>query len=285
VTGPAAGGSDVAAMLMAGAAWLATGPRALPRKRLARLAERGLQRPRNSPLPASWRLMFPVLLAIFGLVAVVGLAAAVGLLVAGASGWALAGRARARHREQLRRVAVVELIRAVAAELRCGRTSAAAFRAAVDAAAPQLREALLPAADFAARGDLLDVCAELAALTQLPAAGSLRGLTRLVACWRVAATSGATLASAVDRVADALHDELELERALRTTLAGPRATVRLLAGLPVAGLVLATAIGARPLAFLFGSTAGACCTLGAGLLDTAGVLWARGIAVRALRAG
>ncbi len=50
-------------------------------------------------------------------------------------------------------------------------------------------------------------------------------------------------------------------------MAGPRATVHVLAGLPVIGLLLGTAIGARPIDFLFGSALGVGCVVGAVVLD------------------
>ncbi|HEY0870009.1 MAG TPA: type II secretion system F family protein, partial [Acidothermaceae bacterium] len=109
------------------------------------------------------------------------------------------------------------------------------------------------------------------------------GLRRLAACWRVAAASGASLAPAIDRVADALQDEIDVGRDVTSTLAGPRATVQLLAGLPVLGLLLGTAIGARPVEFLLGSGQGLACLIAAAAFDSCGVVWARRIASRAAR--
>jgi len=68
-------------------------------------------------------------------------------------------------------------------------------------------------------------------------------------------------------------------------MAGPRATVHVLAGLPVVGLLLGTAIGARPIGFLFGSAPGVGCLLAAVVLDACGLRWARGIARRAAQLG
>jgi tight adherence protein B len=197
---------------------------------------------------------------------------------------AVTTRVRNRAAERANRAATIELLRAVAAELRTGSLGGAAFSAAVEAASEPLRSLLRPAAAVAGRGDATDV-ADAVAKAAAASRGSSRrgsdGLDRLVACWRVAARSGATLAPAIDRVADSLQDDVELRRALAAALAGPRATVRLLAGLPLVGLLLATAIGARPLAFLLGSRAGICCLGAAGLLDAAGVGWARRISRRA----
>jgi tight adherence protein B len=110
-------------------------------------------------------------------------------------------------------------------------------------------------------------------------------LSRVAACWRVAATSGTALAPVIERVGDALHDEIDLARDVESSLAGPRSTIRLLAGLPIIGLVLGAAIGARPLSFLLDAWAGrGCLTVGVGL-DLLGIAWAGRIAGHALRLG
>jgi tight adherence protein B len=177
---------------------------------------------------------------------------------------------------------IVELCRAIAAELRAGHPSGHAFAAAVHGAPPALDHLLQPAAAVARRGDIGDLADAVARVAASPGCSGLR---RLAACWRVAAASGAALAPAIDRVADALQDEIDVSRDVTSTLAGPRATVHLLAGLPVLGLLLGTAIGARPVEFLLGSGPGVGCLLAAALLDAAGVAWARRIAHRAARFG
>lgn len=191
---------------------------------------------------------------------------------------------RARRARALNevRMGLVDLCRATAAELRAGRPPANAFAAAVQAAPASVAALLQPASTAGGHGD----ADELAGLIATSANGpEYAGLRRLAACWRVAATSGAALAPAIDRVADALQDEIDLGRDVTSTLAGPRATVHLLAGLPLIGLLLGTAIGARPVDFLLGSGPGIGCLLAAGALDAAGIAWARRIARRAARLG
>ncbi len=170
----------------------------------------------------------------------------------------------------------------MAAELRAGRPSAEAFAAAVQAAPPQLRAALQSAVVVGRRGDNGDLADAVARIAATPGCDGLRAV---VACWRVAAASGAALAPAIDRVADALQDEIDLSREVASIMAGPRATVHVLAGLPAIGLLLGTAIGARPIAFLFGSALGVACVLGAVVLDGLGVAWSRRIARRAAQLG
>ncbi len=197
-------------------------------------------------------------------------------------------RVQIRAAERATSAATIELLRAVAAELRAGRLGGVAFAVAAEAAPEPLRSLVRPAAAVARRGDVTDLADALGTVVA-PVSGASRrsklrgseGLARLVACWRVAAASGATLAPAIDRVADGLQDDVELRRALTAALAGPRATVRVLAALPLVGLLLATAVGAQPVAFLLGSCAGFGCLAAAGLFDAAGIGWARRIARRA----
>lgn len=191
------------------------------------------------------------------------------------------GFRRARELRQTR-VAVVDVCRATAAELRAGRASADAFAAAAGASPTRLAEVLRPALAVGRRGDTGDLADAVARVAANPGCDGLRAV---VACWRVAASSGAALAPAIDRVADVLQDEIDLGREVTGIMAGPRATVQVLAGLPVIGLLLGTAIGARPIDFLFGSAPGVGCVLGAVVLDVLGVAWSRRIACRAARLG
>ena len=191
----------------------------------------------------------------------------------------LSVRAAARRRERAAQVAVVEFCRAISAELRSGRIANTAFRAAADSAPDPLHTHLQSAIDVARGGDPHDLADAIAVAASAQVA--MDGLHQLAACWRVVASSGAMLAPAIDRIADALQDQIELDRALGTALAAPRATVRLLAGLPIVGLLLGAAIGANPLAFLFGSPGGLVCTMVAAAFDSVGVLWARRISRRA----
>ena len=154
--------------------------------------------------------------------------------------------------------------------------------AAVQAGPTQLAVLLQPAVAVGRRGDSGDLADAVARAAASPGCDGLRAV---VACWRVAAASGAALAPAIDRVADALQDEIDLGREVTSIMAGPRATVQVLAGLPLIGLLLGTAIGARPVDFLFGSAPGVGCLLGAVVFDALGVAWARRIARRAARLG
>src|SRR5699024_4362065 len=125
-----------------------------------------------------------------------------------------------------------------------------------------------------------DVPAAFRRAAEQPGAGGLLGVA---ACWQVAVDGGASLATGLDRVARALRDERDQRDDLDVQLAGPRATVRILAALPPAGLLLGTTMGAAPLQVLFGTRAGLGC-LAAGLaLEGAGLAWASAILRSATR--
>jgi tight adherence protein B len=97
----------------------------------------------------------------------------------------------------------------------------------------------------------------------------------------VARSLGAPLAGVLEHVAGSLAADEEAAAELDAALAGPRATARVLAWLPVLGLVVAGLLGADPLAVLLGGGIGtASAALGAGLL-VLGRLWTRGLLRRA----
>ena len=257
----------VATLLLGGCLLLVRAP---GRRRLAALTSR--RKPSNSLLHKG------ILGAVvgLGLLTMVGLTLTCAAVAAGvAMAWAVT-RARARQAAEATRLAVVELLRAVAGELRSGRPPGGAFAAAAGAADRRLQPTLAPVAEIATRGD----ADELAQALRIAASSgqALAGLARFAACWQVAASSGVALAPAIDRVADALHDEIAFGQSLSASLAGPRATVRLLAVLPLVGLALGGGLGVRPLAFLFGGPAGLGCFVVAIGFDAVGVFWGRRIA-------
>jgi tight adherence protein B len=100
----------------------------------------------------------------------------------------------------------------------------------------------------------------------------------------VAAESGAPLADVLGRVAADLADHEQQQRSVAVALAGPRSSAALLAGLPVIGVALGAAMGARPLGFLFGTPPGRLVCCAGALLDAAGVIWTQRLMLRAERA-
>ncbi len=162
--------------------------------------------------------------------------------------------------------ATVELTAALAAELRAGRTPALALAAAGPWAGP-LRAAVSSAAVAVAAG--MPAADGLLIAAAQPGADALR---QVAAAWRVTGATGGRLTVVLDRLTDTLDAERELQLELDSALAAPRATVVLLAVLPLMGLALGQSIGAHPLHLLFHRPLGWGLLAVAGLLDAAGVL-------------
>lgn len=190
-----------------------------------------------------------------------------------------AARSRPSQRATAWRVASIELCQGLAAELAAGRTAGEALARAVAAAEFPDPEALRPL--VAAARDGGDVSAALSAVA--PEQGG-EGFQGLAACWKVSVTAGAGLAALVDRVAASLREAQSHRHDVAAQLAGPRATARLLAGLPVLGLLMAAGLGMRPLHFLLGGPAGIGCLVVGLALDACGLWWTHRLVIRAQRA-
>lgn len=114
---------------------------------------------------------------------------------------------------------------------------------------------------------------------------SRRIVHELGACWSVAAETGAPLATVLERFAAAVEDDLDARAARETALAGPRATARILSGLPLLGLGLGMAMGTDPVGVLLGQVWGHL-ALGAGaVLALAGAWWSRRLVAAATQGG
>ncbi|WP_433513424.1 type II secretion system F family protein [Nonomuraea sp. CA-143628] len=174
------------------------------------------------------------------------------------------------------RQASIELCQALSAELSAGRTPGEALTRAITAVDFPDPEALRPV--MAAARDGGDVSTAL--LSAAPQQGG-EGLRRLAACWNVSVTVGAGLAALVERVGSTLRSAQAHRRDVTAQLAGPRTTARMLATLPVLGLLMGSALGMRPLAFLFGSLPGLACLTAGIALDACGLWWTHQMATRA----
>lgn len=104
------------------------------------------------------------------------------------------------------------------------------------------------------------------------------GLRALAACWEVSEGSGAAMASGLARLSASLRSEESHRREVRAALSAPRATARLLAGLPVVGLVLGSGLGVDPVGLLLGTPVGLVLLGSGALLSGAGVLWTERLA-------
>jgi tight adherence protein B len=200
-------------------------------------------------------------------------------VVAGAAGVPLARRIRvagqARRARESSGNAVIALCSELAGEVRAGRQPGEALLCAArdSKGLGESQAAVLAAARFGG-----DVPGALSGAARQPGA---EGLLGLAACWRVAVDQGAGLAEGLDRLEAALRAERDQRADLRAQLAGARSTALMLAGLPVLGLLLGTALGADPLHVLLHSGAGLGCLLIGGLLEGLGMWWALGIVRRA----
>ncbi len=187
---------------------------------------------------------------------------------------------RARRHAQtaaLRAAAVVELTFALAGELRAGRTPAESL-AAVAAVAGPLAEPVSEAHRVAAGGgSAAEVLARSAAL-----AGADR-LRSVASAWRVTETAGGRVAPVLERLGEAMDADLRLRQELEASLAGPRATMLLLAVLPAFGVLLGQAMGANPLRLLLHQPVGWGLLAVAAGLDGFGIWLLRRITASATR--
>ncbi|MGA4850338.1 type II secretion system F family protein [Streptomyces sp. G5(2025)] len=258
--------------------------------RLAVAAGRGRMR------PAWWCLVAGAVVALLG--------ESLLPLVAGAAGVPVAGRVRrardaSRGRERCGD-AVIALCGALAGEVRAGRQPGEALRVVLGeggggsgggAAGAGALE--VGPSGAVARGTVSGVAGEpggagpsavLAAarfggdvpgaLVEAAREPGAEGLSGLAACWRVAVDRGAGLAAGLERLEGALRVERDQRADLRAQLSGARSTAVMLAGLPVLGLLMGSALGADPLRVLLHTGAGLGCLVTGGVLEGAGVWWA-----------
>jgi tight adherence protein B len=169
--------------------------------------------------------------------------------------------------------ALLGVVDGLAAEVAAGATlDEAAARVASTCSPAPLREALLgvDGSGLQATADepLAERVRNLAAND--PADHHLAWLaTALV----LAARTGIPASGVLDVLAGSLRDVRDHHQAVRTATAGPRASIRLLAGLPVLGLAAGQLAGGEPLSFLLRSPPGWGCLVMGGLLEAAGIRW------------
>lgn len=187
--------------------------------------------------------------------------------------WALRGWARRRwglrgwglHRRQVAlSCGVIAALDLVAAGLRAGLPPARALELALaevrdDPGGRVLAEALTS-------DGLLDAAA-------LDRAAHVPQLALVAQAWALSATCGVSLAAAVETAARMLRDELALSRRTEVVLAGPRATARLLAGLPLVGLAVAAAFGVDPVQLYAGHPVSRVCLVAGFVLVMFGRWW------------
>ena len=182
-------------------------------------------------------------------------------------------RGAARSDRARRAAALDEAVTAIAVDLRSGGTPAAALQAAARAS-PEL---FADAADAAGWG--ADPTPALRQSADLPGAEPLHDVA---SAWQVAEHTGCSLADVLDRLRSSVHAGLATGREVAETLAPARATARVLAVLPLAGVGVGAAIGVDVAALLLGTSWGQACLALAVALVALG-LWA--VELIARRAG
>lgn len=241
----------------------------------------GLSRRREAPpqraaSEASWAVLAPMAgIALVVSAGVVGGAraavVAAALVMVGGSALLVVTRVRVRVRRAAERAEVAWAGEVLSGLLRAGHVPSTALAAAASETA-----VLRPAADLQRVGGSVP-----AALRRTADHPGREGLAELAAAWAVAERTGASLGDAVAATAEQLAGRQAVARTVAAELASPRATGRVMATLPVAGLVLGFGFGGNPLAFLLDAAPGWACLLGGVGLGCAGVLWTEALADRA----
>ena len=215
---------------------------------------------------------------------VAGLAASAwrGPVVGLAAGAATALVAVSVARAATRRIAAMQdrdlsiALRLLRAELDVGSSGGSALRAAAVVAGDH-RPAFDACAQAARDGD-----DPLAAMSRV--GGHIAPeLTRVVQAWSLADALGVPLADVLARVDEDVQARRAQARVVASALAGPRSSAALLAGLPVLGILLGTAMQAHPLGILFDTPGGRLLLCVGVLLDVAGVVWTGRLIVSAER--
>lgn len=113
---------------------------------------------------------------------------------------------------------------------------------------------------------------------ELSALDGAHQLRQVAAAWEVASRTGGGLAVALMRVAEGVRADRITARTVGAELASARATARLVAGLPVAALVMGTSEDSQPIAFLLTEAVGLVCLAGGLALALLGLWWIETIA-------
>jgi tight adherence protein B len=167
---------------------------------------------------------------------------------------------RARPQAEVADAQALAVVEALAIQVRAGARPEAAWQQAIDG--------------------VPGLSADLPAEQRL---GDRPAWSALAAAWRLSEQTGAPLADVLDRLAGGLRQEAEVDAEVEAALAAPRATARLLAGLPLVGVALGELIGAGPVAVLVGTPLGRVCAVGGLVLAGGGQLWTRSMVLRVVR--
>lgn len=177
----------------------------------------------------------------------------------------LVDRLRKRSMQRQRESSAIELVSALSAELHAGLPVTVALERAAESVPVELCPKALGAARLG--GDVPSGLRADADALGIPV------LRALAALWQVAEDSGAGLAVAAHRLAASQAAAEAVRRELAGQLAGPKATARVLAGLPILGLLLGSTLGADPLSWLLTPPWGWLVLVLGCAFEAAGIFW------------
>jgi tight adherence protein B len=109
------------------------------------------------------------------------------------------------------------------------------------------------------------------------------GLRELAQAWQISTQTGAPMSAMLEQVAAGLTADESLGAVVASELSAPRATGKVMAALPVCGIVLGYLLGGDPITWLLERPVGWGCLIGGVLLACLGVLWIEALARRAAR--
>lgn len=184
---------------------------------------------------------------------------AVAGVMAGATAIHMLRARRAASTERRRRAAAAAYLGAVSTNLQAGATLPDALaRAGEQVGEAQVRADAMRIAHQARTGARLE--------PRVPE------LERLGVLWTLSVSRGVPLAKLIAALRDDIDHANRHRDATRAALAGPQTTAAVLAVLPAAGVLMGTAMGASPVAFLTGGGLGGVLLVAGTALVCAGVL-------------
>lgn len=185
---------------------------------------------------------------------------------------AVLGRGAVRRRNRMRCCAqIASGVEVLGRELRAGAAIPVALSAAKEQSGEAVSAALMVMDRDGGSGRSSTEPAVDVELSQDPVVG--QAVRRLRAAWLLSNHHGVPLAGLVEVLGSDLTAAVAGETKRQALVAGPRLSGYLLSGLPPAGLILGTGIGARPLHVLLATGAGHGLLLAGVVLDCAGLLW------------
>lgn len=236
-------------------------------RRLTAPADRGGTFPRVESVAV---LAVPVI----GVIAGLGAGIAAGIVMATELSRRRRGRAAAAARE--RDAQLCRALSVIAAEMSIGAPMVGACRVAAD----ELGTDSVVASELSRIAAQVELGGDLDP-GSVPA--EYPGLRRLSEAWSISVRHGLPMVALIESLRRDLVQRREFSARTEASLAGPRATALVLAGLPALGLGLGQLMGAGPIAVLLGTSLGSVLLIVGVALAAAGVRWADTIVARVTR--